>query len=152
MPTYTVTGKDTLTLFGRVINDLASDDVTAITFPEDLAAMKTGKNRNSIYAKNEAGNNATMVLRMVRGSSDDKFLQSKIVSQEKDFAAFALAEGEFVKRVGDGEGGEVLRDVYTLQGGYFTRKVDVKENTSGDTEQAISVYNMMFAVAERGMQ
>ncbi|WP_299074735.1 hypothetical protein [uncultured Paraglaciecola sp.] len=151
MPVSTLTAEDTLTLYDRVIVDLADDDVSSLSFNNDLVAVKTGKNKNSIYAKNEMGNNATLTIRLIRGSSDDQFMNSKLVEMQKDFVATSLATGEFVKRLGDGQG-NVIRDVYTMQGGTFTRRVDSKENVSGDTEQAVAIYTMVFANVIRSHQ
>lgn len=151
MNTFTITSDDTLTLYDRVITDLADDDVSSITFPNDSVKVKTGKNRNTLYAKDETGNNANLVLRVTRGSSDDQFLQSKIAQSEADFVATQLANGSFVKRLGDGQG-NVKLDNYTLRGGVIVRRVDGKENVSGDTAQAVAVYNMTFATAQRSIQ
>jgi hypothetical protein len=151
MTLFNITGDDTLTLFDRVFNDLSQDDVSAITFPNDLVKVKTGKNQNTIFAKDETGNNGTLVLRVMRGSSDDQFLQTRMTESEQDFASTILANGEFVKRLGDGQG-NVIRDVYTLQGGMITKRVEAKENTSGDTGQAESVYTLTFALAKRSVQ
>lgn len=145
-----ITGNDTLTLADRVILDFADGDNSTIGFPNDLVSIKTGKNQNTLYARNEQGNNATMSLRLVRGSSDDKFLQSKLALVKGDFPSVILINGEFVKRLGDGKG-TVIRDVYTLLGGTFSKNIEVKENVEGDTEQAVSVYNLVFAVASRGI-
>lgn len=145
-----ITGNDTLTLADRVILDFADGDNSTITFPNDLVSIKTGKNQNTLYARNEQGNNATLSLRLVRGSSDDKFLQSKLALVKADFPSVILLNGEFVKRLGDGKG-TVVRDVYTLLGGTFSKNVEVKENVEGDTEQAVSIYNFVFAVASRGI-
>lgn len=151
MTTFTLTSDDTLTMFDRIFNDLADDDTCAITFPNDIVTVKTGKNQNTIFAKDEKGNNGEMVLRVMRGSSDDIFLQSVINASERDFVAQVLAEGQFVKRLGDGDG-NVRSDVYTLSGGIITRKPDGKENVAGDTNQAVTVYNMKFALATRSIQ
>ena len=150
MPTKTITGDDTLTLFDRVLNDLSDDDVSSITFPNDLIQVKTGKNRNSIYARNAQGSQCDLTLRVMRGSSDDRFLQTQLASQDEDIPSFSLASGQFVKRLGDGQG-EVLSDVYDLEGGVFLRKVDTKESVSGDTEAAVSVYQMRFAIGTRSL-
>lgn len=147
----TITGDDTLVLYDRVIRDLSTDDVSTITFPNDLVTTRTGKNGNTLYAKNEEGNNADVVLRLSLGSDDDKFLNSKLESQNRDFTSFVLAEGQFVKKAGDGSG-NITRSVYDLKGGVFSRRVDSKENVSGDTEQAIAVYNFRFAEAKRSLQ
>lgn len=150
MTTYNITGNDTLTLYDRIFVDFADGDNSTITFPDDLVTMTTGKNRNTIYSKNEAGNNAEVILRIQMGSDDDAFLLSKLNEISNDFPSVVLAEGEFVKRLGDGSG-NVRRNVYTLKGGTFTRNVDVKENVAGDTEQGISIYTMKFASAERAL-
>lgn len=151
MATYTVTSDDTLTVFDRVFTDYADDDVTVISFPNDNVTVKTGKNRNTIFSKNEPGNNANLVLRLMRGSGDDQFMQARIAEMEADFVSAQLANGEFVKRLGDGQG-NVARDVYTLQGGVIVRRVDGKENVSGDISQGVAVYNMTFAMAQRSIQ
>tara|TARA_R110000851_G_scaffold306239_4_gene464501 strand:- start:3910 stop:4365 length:456 start_codon:yes stop_codon:yes gene_type:complete len=150
MSSFTITGKDTLTLFGRIYNDFADGDNLTITFPNELKTVKTGKNNNSIYADNSTGKNADMSIRVLRGSSDDRFLQGKLIEQNNQGASFTTAEGEFVKILGDGQGNTVS-DIYTLQGGIFTKEVDGKENVEGDTEQAVSVYNLKFARASRSI-
>lgn len=151
MVNYAITGDDTLTIYDRVITDFIDNDVSSITYENNLVDISTGKNQNTIYAKNETGNNATVVLRILKGSSDDRFLQSKLAIQDRDFASTQLANGEFVKRLGDGNGG-IINEVTSLKGGIIERKVDTKSNTSGDTEQAVSVYNMRFATAKRSIQ
>lgn len=151
MTTFTVTSDDTLTLKNRIFNDLADDDVSSIAFPNDAVMVKTGKNQNTIFAKDEKGNNANLVLRLIRGSPDDQFMQTQIAAMRRDFVATELFTGEFVKRLGDGQG-NVVRDVYTLLGGVIVRFPDGKENTSGDITQAVSVYNLTFARAERSIQ
>jgi hypothetical protein len=151
MTTYTITGEDTLTLDNRVFTDLADADNSTVTFPNNIVEMKTGKNKNTIYARNATGDNADMILRLIRGSSDDRFMQGKISSTQADFASTNLIAGEFVKRLGDGQG-NIIRDVYTLAGGMIVKKVDGKENSDGDIEQGVAVYNLKFANAIRSAQ
>lgn len=147
----TITGSDTLTLFDRVFVDIADGDASMITFTNELFNLATGKGGNSVYTKNEAGNNADMNLRLIMNSGDDRFLQQKLKAAQDDFASQELISGQFVKRIGDGEGG-VTRNVYDLEGGIFVNKVDVKENLSGDTEQAVSVYRLRFARVNRSVE
>lgn len=151
MATFNLVGDGTLTLWDRVFNDFADDDISSVTFPNDLVTMKTGKNGNTIYVKNEIGRNATCTLRLIRGSGDDRFIQNKLTASKNGFANTELAFGEFVIRVSDGEGG-VVRDVYSLEGGIVSRPVDGKENTSGDTVQGVAIYTIMFANANRSAQ
>ena len=143
MATSTVTGGGTLTLFDRIFNDFGNGDTVSITFPNDLIAVNTGKNGNAIYSKSEQGSVADMVVRILSGSSDDRFLQGKLSEMEQDLPSFGLVEGEFVKRLGDGQG-NVINETFTLKGGVFLRNVDGRENVDGDTDQAITVYNLRF--------
>lgn len=150
MGIFSVTGNDTLTLFDRVLTDFVDGDNTTINFPNELMTVKTGKNQNSIFAKNSTGNNCDLSIRVSRGSGDDRFLQNQLTAMERDPTTFILANGEFVKTLGDGQGNRT-NDIYTLQGGVFSRKVDVKENSEGDTEQAIAIYTMKFALGTRSI-
>lgn len=143
-----ITADDTLSLYGRVITDFADGDISTLTYNDDLVTLKTGKNKNTIFSRNESGNNAVSVLRIMRGSSDDQFLQAKLTEINGDFPSVILASGQFVKRLGDGQG-NVASDVYNLNGGTFTRQVDAKENVEGDNSQGVAVYNMKFANAQR---
>ena len=151
MATVTITGDDTLVLYDRVITDLADGDVSAITFPNDLVTMKTGKNGNTIFSKNANGINAEAVIRVNKGSSDDRFLQNRLDAQQRDFAGSILANGSFVKRMGDGQA-NVVSENYTMNGGVIYKGVDSKDNVDGDTTQAVSIYNFRFAVAGRSFQ
>ena len=151
MPISGITSDDTLTLYGRVMVDLADADVSEITFPDTLAEVKVGKNKNTLFAESQKGNSADLKIRVVRGSSDDQFLQSKLSLQRQDFPGVVLAFGSFVKRLGDGQG-NVVNDSYTLHAGVFTKGIDGNENVEGNTDQAVAVYTMKVARAERGIK
>lgn len=151
MNTFAITSDDTLTLNNRVFQDFATGDVSAITFPTNKVEVKTGKNGNTIYARNAAGENAELILRLLRGSSDDIFMQGLLLQQDNNFIATTLLVGQFVKNLGDGQGG-VLRDVYSLAGGIFSKNVAGKENVDGDIEQGIAVFTLMFSSAKRTPQ
>lgn len=149
--TVSLTGNDTIVIGGFNLVDLADGDVGKLTFPNDLANLKTGKNGNSIYALNASGQQAEVELRVIRASRSDKFLQSILQSMVSNFAAFVLLDGQFVKRSGDGQG-NISYDTYILSGGIFVRNVDAKENVEGDTEQSISLFRLKFANAPRAIQ
>jgi hypothetical protein len=148
MATVSMTGSDTIKINNRILADLGDGDVAALTFPNDIAVVKTGKNGNSIYGLNESGRQCEIVLRVVRGSGDDKFLNNLLAQQNNDFAGFVLMIGELTKRVGDGTG-NVQNDIYILSGGVFSKQTEAKSNVEGDTEQSLSVYHMKFANAPR---
>jgi len=144
MSTSTQTGNDTITINDRVLTDFGDGSVVSITFPNELVAVKTGKNGNAIYSLNETGKQADVELRILRGSSDDKFLNSIKLSMQSDIASFVLLNGEFVKRIGDGLGG-VSREIISLSGGVFSQSNDTQSNVEGDTEQALTIYRLKFS-------
>lgn len=151
MSVYVVTSDDTLTLYGRVIADQADGEVSKISFPDTLGDVKTGKNGNSLFADNQKGNNAELTLRLARGSSDDQFLQNKLTEQKSNFVGMTLAYGSFVKMLGDGQG-NIVSDSVTLTAGMFTKPVESVENVEGNTDQAVAVYTLKFARADRGIK
>lgn len=144
MATVAMSGNDTIVVNNRVLNDLADQNCVELTFPNDIASVKTGKNGNSIYSLNESGEQSDVVIRVIRGSSDDKFLNNLLVQQKANFAGFILMTGEFIKKVGDGLG-NVASDTYITSGGIFSKKVEAKSNVEGDSEQSVSIYRIKFA-------
>lgn len=148
MATFTLTGSATLTLNNRVFSDLADGDAVTITFPNELSATVTGKNKNSIIALNETGSNSDVVMRIIKGSQDDRFMQGLLTSFEGDPASFSLINGQAVARLGDGAG-NVVREEYTFEGGVFSRKIDGQQNVAGSTDQGVAVYNLRFSNARR---
>ena len=151
MATFTVTGNDTLILNGTVMNDLATDETTKISFPNELVNVKTGKNQNSIIALNQQGYNANLIVRLNRGSSDDQMLAGILAQMESNFVGQSLISGSFVKKIGDGQG-NVISDVYSLAGGIISKIPEGMENVSGDVEQAVAVYNIKFTNAGRSIE
>lgn len=148
MTTTSLTGADTSIINDRVLVDLGDGDVTDITYPDDLVGVKTGKNGNTLYALNESGRRCECKIRVVLGSSDDKFLNNLMQSMTSDFAAFELLTGQFVKRCGDGAG-NVTRNTYSLAGGVFKKRVEAKSNTDGDTNQSVAEYSFTFGNGDR---
>lgn len=148
MSTIALSGSDVFILNDHVFNDLADGTVIELTFDNDIAALKTGKNGNSIYGLNESGKQVDLKLRIVRGSTDDKFLNGLYAQQQNNFAGFPLLIGELVKKLGDGRG-NITSDTYILSGGVFTKGVEAKTNVEGDTEQSVSMWTLKFSNAPR---
>lgn len=148
MPTVAMSGADTLTINNHVFSDFADGTVSDLTFPNDIANVKTGKNGNSIYGLNESGKQVDLKLRIVRGSLDDKVLTQLFSSQQLNFAGFPLMVGQLVKKLGDGRG-NITSDTYILSGGVFTKGVEAKTNVEGDTEQSVSMWTLKFSNAPR---
>ena len=145
-----LTGRDTININGVIFNDLADGDCAALTFPNDLSVLKTGKNGNTLYAFNYTGRQCQLVLRVIRGSSNDKYLNQLLSIYKQNPAGFTLIVGELVKNVGDGAG-NIISDTYTLSGGTFKKETEVKENADGDTEQSVAIYTLTFSNAPRSI-
>jgi hypothetical protein len=145
-----LTGADTIVLGDRIFSDFSDGDVVNMDFPNNLVEAKRGKNGNTIYALNATGKVVTVTMRVLRGSSDDKFLTGEMNLYLLDPPSYALLTGEFTKRVGDGQG-NITNDVYQLQGGIVQKMPVGKENVEGDTEAAISIWQLVFSNADRAL-
>lgn len=145
-----MTGNDTLTINNYVFNNFATGDVATLTYPNEIAAVRTGKNGAAVYALNETGKQVELKLRVIRGSADDNFLLGQLNSQQNNFAAFILMQGNLVKKLGDGSG-NVGNDTYIISGGIFSKQVEVKVNVEGDEQQSIAEYTMKFSNGPRSL-
>lgn len=150
MGTFSLLGSDTIKIGERVLADFGSGEVAKISYATELATVKTGKNGNTIFVQNAAGFQASLELKLIRGSSDDKAIQSLLTSYRSNPTGFVLQNAELSKKIGDGTG-VVQADTYILTGGIPTKQVEVTVNTEGDVEQAISVYTWVFAVSDRAI-
>ena len=151
MAVYALTGNDTLIINERVFNNLADGSTINITYDNDSVGVSTGKNDNTVFSDNRQGSNASIELRLVRGSEEDIYLNGLSIQQSRDLPAFSLLQGSFSKRVGDGFG-SVKFDTYVLLGGVFTKRApQVSENLNGETDQGVSIYNIKFATASRAL-
>lgn len=148
MSTMAMSGSDTAKINNRILADLADGDCIMLSFPNDIAHVKTGKNGNALFVQNQSGKQAEAVLRLIRGSNDDKFLNNLLANQENNFAQAIALTGEFTKVIGDTQG-NLSFDTYILSGGVFSKAIEAKSNVEADTEQSVSVYHVKFAKAAR---
>lgn len=146
--TVSLTGRDTVQIGGRVFKDFGDGSVCKITYPNKKVAVKTGKDGNAIYAINATGQLAEVVLRVLRGSPDDKFLNAQNKLIDADLPSYALMPGYFVKRIGDGRG-SVANDTYLLSGGVIVKNPGADSNVEGNTDQAITEWNLEFSNSDR---
>lgn len=150
MGAVAMSGSDTLSINNHVFADFADGNVAELTFPNDIAAVKTGKNGNSIYGLNESGRQADLKIKVLRASADDKFMNSLLAQQQNDFAGFPLMIGQFIKKIGDGQG-NITSDTYVCSGGVFTKQVEGKTNVEGETDQSTATYTLRFSNAPRAI-
>ena len=149
MTTYCLTGDDTIIINDLPVNDFADNTIGTLEIPNEMFAMSTGKNGNTIFALDEKGNNATLTLRVLMSSNDDKRFNG-MVPQSKNFASTILANGSVIKQVGDGAG-NISYNTYLLRGGMISKKPQMTVDVAGDTNQAVCEYVFQFAHAERSI-
>ena len=150
MSTVALSGSDSFNQDDHIFSDFADGNFFEINFPNDIANVKVGKNGNALFSLNETGRLGEGILRLIRGSGDDKYLNAKLNAQVQDFAATVLYSGTFTKRIGHGDGTFSL-DTYIYAGGVFTKPVGAKSNAEGDTEQSVAIYNFKFAKVARAI-
>lgn len=151
MPTTSLSGADTIQFDGRIFNDLADADSVMVTYPNDLANVKASKNGNTIYAFNNMGRVTEVKVRLLLGSADDKYLNSRLQQMYQDFSSFQLVTGAFSKRVGDGNK-NISTVVYQMSGGIFKKNVDAKTNSESDTDQSVAEYTITFGNGSKSIQ
>lgn len=146
MASVAMSGNDTVIIGtnNSALSGLADGNVAELTFPNEIANVKTGKNGNSIFALNETGRQCELKVRVIRGSADDQALQVLLSLQQNNFAGFPLINASLTKLIGDGNG-VIIKDTYNLSGGIFTKQVEAKSNVEGDTEQSVAIYMMKFS-------
>lgn len=149
MSIFSLTGDDSIIINDIPLNDFAGGDIGSLSLPNNMFDMQTGKNSNTIFALDESGNNATLTVRVLMSSNDDKRLNG-MIPKSKGFAQSVLATGSVVKQVGDGQG-NVSYNTYLLAGGMVQKKPDIKSNVNGDVSQAVIEYVIQFAEANRAI-
>lgn len=145
-----MSGDDTIIINNKLLPDLGDGNVVELTFPNDIADVKTGKNGNSIYGLNASGKQCEVKIRCLRASFSDKFLNGLLASQQNSFASFPLMTGSFIKKIGDGAG-NINNDTYVMNGGVFTKQVEGKSNVEGDIEQSLAIYTIKFTNSPRAI-
>lgn len=134
----------------RQFADFADGDVGVLDFPNNVVEGKVGKNSNVIFSFNATGKTATLTLRLIRGSADDKYLNSQLADYLADPAGYVLMDGEIVQRSGDGAG-NVTNDVYKISAGIVQKFPQVRENVEGDTEASVAIWTLFFANNDRSL-
>ena len=142
-PSASLTGKDVIQVDGTNFTNFAKGDVCLIEFPDDLVNVEVGKDGNVIAAAMANGRRADVTLRVLLGSPNDKYLNSRRIQQLQDFGLFVTLNVKLVKRVGDGFGNLALV-TYVGTFGMFKRDPDAKSNTDGEIEQSIAIYRLIF--------
>lgn len=145
-----ITGKDVVTINGKIIHDYADADCGKVVFDEDLMKVKASKDGNTIYGLNENGRVATMTLRLIMGGKDDKYFNSLLASLIASPSDFVLMAGSLVKRAGDGQG-NTASIIYQCVGGVVKKQPEATMNAEGDPKQAVVEWVLIFGNVGRAI-
>lgn len=143
------TGQDIIKFEDRILRDFANGDVAIIRYPNELHNMSNGKDGNSMGAHNEQGKIAELELRIIKGSPDDKYLNSKVIAWENHSPTFKPSTAELTKVISVDNG--LTNEVTSLGFILPSKKVDTKTNTDGDIEQVVSVYSFRAGTSQRAL-
>lgn len=132
------------------LSDLADGTVAELAAPNELSQTTTGYNGNSLGSHNEPGRQRECTLRLVKGSNDDKrFNKNYNLWKNRDMRFKPFKMG-FTKNVAH-EDGSVTRDTVDCFFGLPAGQPVQMQDTSGNTEQVVSVYMIRFGNSERNM-
>ena len=145
-----LTGNDTTIINDRILSNLADGDAVTLDYPNNLVEIKKGKNGNVLYAFNATGEQTTTTIRVLKGSADDKFLNQELNTYRNNKAGYILLTSQFIKNIGDGAG-NIANEIYNMTAGIVQKIPNTKENVEGDTEQAVSIYQIIFANTDRSI-
>jgi len=144
MGTLSLTGADSIYFGSRLLTSFSAGEVAKLTYANDLATVKTGKNGNTIYAYNASSSQSSLEIKIIKGSDDDAYLQERIQGYRSNPVGYIVDLVNITKSYGDG-GGRVTNEQFLLQAGIPTKQVEATVNVEGDTDQAIAVYTWTFA-------
>ena len=142
------TGKDTIIIDGRLIEDLANGKVAEARYPNKISNSSIDKNGNSINVYVADGESCEVTLRVLIGSKTDQYLTLRKSQWKKDPASFVALTGKFTKRVGNGKG-KTKKVELNLEGGVFAKNIETEEDTTGDLEQTVAIYLFSFTRTTR---
>lgn len=133
-----------------VLTDFADGTVAELSAPNELSAMTTGYNGNSLGAHNEPGRQRELTLRVVKGSSDDKRLNANYNLWKNRDIRFKPMSMAFTKNIMH-EDGSTTNDKVSCYFGLPAGQPVQMSDMAGNTEQVVSVYSIRFGNSERSM-
>lgn len=133
-----------------ILSDFADGTVAELSAPNELSAITTGYNGNSLGSHNEPGRQRDLTLRVVKGGSDDKRLNENYNLWKNRDRKFKPLSMDFTKNIAHSDG-SITNDKVSCFFGLPTGQPAQMTDTVGNTEQVVSVYTIRFGNSERSM-
>lgn len=148
------TAQDTITMTdynGKwLLADFADGTAAELSAPNELSSMTTGYNGNGLGAHNEPGRQRELTLKVIKGSADDKRLNTNYTLWRNRDIRFQPLQASFTKNVAHTSGSmtnDTVECFFGLPAGQPVQMLD----TAGNIEQVVSVYMIRFANSNRTM-
>lgn len=133
-----------------ILSDFADGTVAELSAPNELSAITTGYNGNSLGSHNEPGRQRDLTIRLVKGSSDDKRLNASYNLWKNRDRSFKPLSMSFTKNIAHSDG-SITNDKVSCYFGLPTGQPSQVTDTAGNTEQVVSIYTIRFGNSERSM-
>ncbi len=143
-----LTGKDIIG-FGAipVFTDLADGDVGVLEMESDIHEPKKGFDGEGILAYNAAGETATLTLRVLAGSENDKYLNGEFARYKLNpDDPSVLQNGKVVKKTG------ANKVKYTLTGGAIKKLPSSTTSVEGNMETGVAEWTIFFFNVDRSIK
>jgi len=131
-----------------LLSDYADGTVAQLSAPNEISATTTGYNGNSLGAHNEPGRQRECTIRLVKGSNDDKRFNKNYNLWKNRDIRFRPIQMTFTKNIGHGDG-TITNDTVKCWFGLPAGQPEQMTDTTGNTEQVVSVYMIRFGNSER---
>jgi len=122
----------------RVFADFANGNFLGLEFGNQVSTREQGRG-GSIIAYNTNAKQATLTLRLIKGSPDDVHLNGVLSDYDRSPETFVLLAGSVSLKLGNGSG-DITTENYILSEGSFINKPAFTTDTEGDAESGVSVW------------
>ena len=130
------------------LSDFADGGIAELSAPNELATVTTGYNGNALGAHNEPGRQRRLTIRLIKASGDDKRLNESYELWKQRDMRFKPFKGYFTKNIGHSDG-TLTQDTTECYFGLPAGVPVPTTDTTGNTDQAVSVYEIVFADYKR---
>lgn len=130
------------------LSDFADGVVAELSAPNEIGTVTTGYNGNGLGAHNEPGRQRVLTLRLVKASQDDKRINETYELWKKRDSRFKPLNMKFTKNIAHSDGSvthDTTEAYFGIPGSVPTTAID----TTGSTEQVVSIYSFTFADYKR---
>jgi len=132
------------------LSNFADGTIAELAVPNESSTVTTGYNGNSLGAHNEPGRQRRATLRLVKGSDDDKRINETFQLWQDRDPRFKPFKGWFTKNIGHSDG-SLSQDTTECYFGLPGNNVTMMQDTTGNTEQCVSVYTITFGNSKRNV-